>query len=145
MDTLTAEARSQVMALVRGKGNRSTELKMIILFRSWNITGWRRDQKLFGRPDFVFRRQRVALFVDGDFWHGHPRRGRMPKTNTEFWNGKIEANRRRDREVTATLRKAGWTVVRVWESALAECPALVARRICEALKGADARIEETPN
>jgi DNA mismatch endonuclease (patch repair protein) len=142
MDTLTPEARSERMALVRGKGNRSTEVRMIALFRLRGITGWRRGQKLFGRPDFVFRRKQVAIFIDGDFWHGHPRLGRMPKSNVGFWSAKIAANRRRDRKVNATLRAAGWTVVRVWESTLAKRPDAVARRILSALGDFENRLGE---
>ena len=133
MDTLSPEQRSRRMALVRAKGNASTELGMILLFRLYKISGWRRTQKLFGRPDFVFRRERVVVFVDGDFWHGHPRRGRMPKTRVEFWAAKIAANRRRDRVVSTTLRSQGWTVIRVWESSLKERPKEVARRLLVAL------------
>ncbi len=71
---------------------------------------------MFGNPDFVFREERVAVFVDGDFWHGHPSRGRLPKTNVEFWKSKIAINKRRDRCVNRALRNEGWTVVRIWES-----------------------------
>ena len=133
MDSLTPDARSRVMARVRGRGNLSTELRIIALFRLWKITGWRRNQRLFGRPDFVFKQQKVALFVDGDFWHGHPHRGRMPKSNVDFWIAKISANRRRDRKVNAVLRGEGWTVLRVWESSLKERPATVANRILASL------------
>lgn len=134
MDTLTQQARSQVMSRVRGKGNQSTEIRIIALFRLWRIVGWRRNQDVFGKPDFVFKREKVALFVDGDFWHGHPRRCRMPKSNVEFWSAKIAANRRRDRKVTAVLSKEGWRVVRVWESTLKEKPTTVARRVAAALE-----------
>jgi DNA mismatch endonuclease, patch repair protein len=74
---------------------------------------------LYGRPDFVFRSNRVVIFVDGFFWHGHPKLGHLPKTNREFWRKKIERNRRRDREVNNYLRERGWTVVRIWEHELA--------------------------
>lgn len=133
MDTVTQAVRSRVMGAVRGKGNRSTELRMIMLFRAWKITGWRRGVQIFGRPDFVFQREHVAVFVDGDFWHGHPRRCRMPKTNVEFWSAKISANRLRDRRVNAVLRAGGWSVVRVWESALSEHPTSVAHRLLSTL------------
>ena len=133
MDTLSPDARSRVMALVRGKGNQSTELRMIALLRLWRITGWRRNQKVFGKPDFVFRTQRVALFVDGDFWHGHPRRGRKPKSNVEFWSSKIAANGRRDRRVNATLREMGWLVIRAWESSLKDRPNAVIQRLSKVL------------
>lgn len=71
------------------------------------------------RPDFVFPRLRVALFVDGCFWHGCPRHGTKPKTRASFWLAKITGNKARDRRVNRALRGRGWTVVRVWEHELA--------------------------
>ena len=67
------------------------------------------------RADLVFPRQRVAVFVDGCFWHGCLNHGTMPKNNREWWNHKLEANRARDERVSAALAAAGWTVVRIWE------------------------------
>ena len=106
------------MARIRSRGNKATELRMIALFRAHGITGWRRGVALFGKPDFVFRRERVAVFVDGCFWHGCPRHGTMPASNRAFWKAKFARNAARDREVTRTLRRAGWRVVRVWGCAL---------------------------
>ena len=120
MDIFTKAKRSAVMALIRSSGNRATELRMIALFRAHGITGWRRNARVFGKPDFVFRRQRVAVFVDGCFWHGCPRpkHAPLPKNRAEWWAAKLRRNRIRDLEVTRTLRKAGWRVLRVWECAL---------------------------
>lgn len=67
------------------------------------------------RPDIVFTRARVAVFVDGCFWHGCPTHGRTPKSNTSYWEAKIELNQNRDARQTAALESAGWTVVRLWE------------------------------
>jgi DNA mismatch endonuclease (patch repair protein) len=67
------------------------------------------------RPDIVFTRSRVAVFVDGCFWHGCPDHGEIPVANREFWASKIAATRDRDRRQTTALTHAGWTVVRVWE------------------------------
>jgi DNA mismatch endonuclease, patch repair protein len=67
------------------------------------------------RSDIVFTRARVAVFVDGCFWHGCPEHGSWPKQNANWWREKIEANQRRDRDTDARLKAAGWTVVRVWE------------------------------
>jgi DNA mismatch endonuclease (patch repair protein) len=72
------------------------------------------------RPDFVFRARRVAVFVDGCFWHGCPRHYRRPGSRRAFWDAKIARNQERDREVTRALRRAGWTVLRVWEHELAK-------------------------
>ena len=70
------------------------------------------------RPDFVFRKERVSVFVDGCFWHGCPIHGTRPKGNRAFWRKKITANQTRDRRVHRTLRKAGWKVLRIWEHSL---------------------------
>ena len=117
-DVFTKAKRSAVMALIRSRGNRDTELRMIALFREHGITGWRRGVRLFGKPDFVFRAGRIAVFVDGCFWHGCPRHATMPASNRAFWKAKLARNAARDRAVTRTLRKAGWRVLRVWECAL---------------------------
>jgi DNA mismatch endonuclease (patch repair protein) len=67
------------------------------------------------RPDLVFPRERVAVFLDGCFWHGCPQHGSLPKTNAEYWMSKIARNQARDRNLNEVLRLHGWTVVRVWE------------------------------
>ncbi|MDD5199833.1 MAG: very short patch repair endonuclease [Terrimicrobiaceae bacterium] len=137
-DVFSPEKRSAVMALVRGKGNKDTELRLIALFRAHGITGWRRNHKLPGKPDFVFRTQRIAVFVDGCFWHGcpKPKHAPLPKTRAEWWATKLARNKARDREVNRLLRKAGWRVIRVWECELtrANAPRAV-RRIQKALDG----------
>src|SRR4051812_47213892 len=116
-DVFTPEKRSAVMSRIRGSGNKDTELRMIAAFRAHKIGGWRRKSRLFGKPDFVFLKKRVALFVDGCFWHGcpTPKHSPWPKGNADFWFKKLSSNRRRDRVVTRTLRAQGWTVIRVWE------------------------------
>ena len=70
---------------------------------------------IIGKPDIVFRRKKVVLFVDSDFWHGHPKRLIMPKSNKKYWETKIERNRKRDKEVNTQLKKDGWKVIRIWE------------------------------
>lgn len=81
------------------------------------------------RPDFVFRKSRTAVFVDGCFWHGCPKHATKPKNNRAFWRKKLAGNRRRDELVTRTLRHAGWKVIRVWECDLAKRPEVCIRRI----------------
>ena len=120
------------MRAVRSHGNLSTELRMIAIFRLHGITGWRRHQKLPGKPDFIFRKARVAVFIDGCFWHSCPKHVRAPASNVEYWAAKLARNLARDRKVNSTLRRAGWTVVRVWEHALGE-PARVASRLIRLL------------
>ena len=125
----TRAIRSQVMAAIRSTGNKDTELRLAAIFRAHGITGWRRHQLLPGKPDFLFRRERVAVFVDGCFWHGCLAHCRMPKTSLEYWNPKIARNRRRDQEVKALLRQQDWRVFRIWEHALTSPRQVVARLI----------------
>ena len=114
-DVFTKTKRSDVMSRIRGRGNKDTELALIKLFRSNQITGWRRNYPVFGKPDFVFRKIRLAIFVDGCFWHVCPRHFSRPKSNSEFWEMKFASNKARDRLTTKTLRSKGWRVLRIWE------------------------------
>ena len=106
------------MARVRGSGNKATELALLVLLRRHCIKGWRRNVRLFGNPDFVFLKKRVAIFVDGCFWHGCPTHASMPMTNRRFWERKLARNRSRDRLVVRTLKSLGWDVLRIWQHEL---------------------------
>jgi DNA mismatch endonuclease (patch repair protein) len=117
-DVFTSEFRSAIMARVRSKGNASTEQRVVRLLRVYRLRGWRRGTKLPGSPDFVWRRERVVLFVDGCFWHGCPRHGETPRSRVAYWTAKLARNAKRDHAVSRTLRGMGWTVLRVWECAL---------------------------
>jgi DNA mismatch endonuclease (patch repair protein) len=114
-DVFSKAKRSKVMSLIRGKENKATELALIGLFKNSHITGWRRNQKLFGKPDFVFKKEGIAVFVDGCFWHGCPIHETVPKTNMLFWVKKINTNKKRDKKVNLYLRRNGWKVVRIWQ------------------------------
>ncbi len=117
-DILATIERSALMAKVRGSGNDSTELKLIAVFRLHGVTGWRRKAPLFGKPDFVFPKLKLAVFVDGCFWHACPLHATQPKQNAKFWQEKIARNVARDRLVNRTLRARGWRVLRIWEHEL---------------------------
>jgi len=117
-DIFTKCERSQIMRKVKSKRNKSTELKLFQYFRKNGITGWRRNYKLFGKPDFVFPKERVAIFTDGCFWHGHNCRNLKPQDNRDYWTKKIEKNKKRDKEVTKRLTEKNWTVIRLWECEL---------------------------
>ena len=110
------------MATVRSSKNKSTELRLITLFRLHSITGWRRNSKLYGKPDFTFPKLKLALFIDGCFWHACPTHGTLPKSNRPFWDAKLHRNRTRDRQVSRHLRKKGWHVTRIWEHDLKQKP-----------------------
>ena len=124
-DVFTTTKRSAVMSAIRGSGNRATELRLIALFREHHIVGWRRYQPLPGRPDFVFRQSKLAIFVDGCFWHFCPRCGNLPKNNARFWEQKLVGNRDRDRAVSKQLRAIGWTPLRIWEHELHDAGAVL--------------------
>lgn len=132
-DVFTKTKRSQIMSRIRGRGNKETELALIRVLRAHRITGWRRHQAIFGKPDFVFREVRVALFVDGCFWHGCPRCYTRPESNRLFWDAKRTGNRARDRLVGRELRRLGWRVLRIWEHDLRKHPGRVIARILRAL------------
>ena len=132
-DVFTKQKRSEVMSRIRGKGNKDTELVMIRILRKYHIVGWRRNQHILGRPDFIFPKQKVALFVDGCFWHVCPKHFNLPKNNRAFWEQKLQTNQDRDKYVTKTLRQAQWKVVRVWEHELSNSETVV-RRILAALQ-----------
>ena len=117
-DIFSKRKRSAVMSLIRSHGNRDTELRLIAIMRAHRITGWRRNWPLFGKPDFAFPKLKLAVFVDGCFWHGCLLHATQPKTNATFWRKKISTNRTRDRLVTRTLRALGWCVLRIWEHEL---------------------------
>lgn len=117
-DVFSKEARSEIMRQVKSARNKSTELKLIAFFKADGVKGWRRNYKLFGKPDFVFPAKKLAIFVDGCFWHGHDCRNTTPKDNADYWDKKRERNRTRDQEVTQALQEKGWRVVRIWECEL---------------------------
>ena len=117
-DVYDKKNRSLVMSKVRSKGNKSTELRLIEIFRSQGIKGWQRNYRVKGHPDFVFLKRQIAIFVDGCFWHGHDCRNTRPKQNKEYWEMKRKHNIMRDKIVTKIFVGRGWTVLRFWECEL---------------------------
>jgi DNA mismatch endonuclease (patch repair protein) len=106
------------MRQVKSSRNKTTEIKLILFFKAQAINGWRRNYKLFGKPDFVFLKNKTAIFVDGCFWHGHNCRNTKPKDNKDYWTAKIKRNKKRDKEVSNYLINRGWKVIRLWECEL---------------------------
>src|SRR5687768_9054588 len=108
VDPLSVRERSERMALVRSHSNKSTELKFIQLLRQAKITGWRRSYgNVLGKPDFYFSKERIAVFIDGCFWHGCPRCYRRPTASQQYWDAKVKGNIDRDIRVNARLRRSG--------------------------------------
>jgi DNA mismatch endonuclease (patch repair protein) len=113
------EKRTRTMRAVRGKGNKTTELCLRMALVREGLSGWVMHVKgLPGTPDFLFQKQKLAVFVDGCFWHGCRRCGHYPKTNSEYWKSKIMRNRARDRQAVVELRKCRIRVLRIWEHSL---------------------------
>jgi DNA mismatch endonuclease (patch repair protein) len=127
-------SRSELMSRVRGKGNKTTELKLVNLLREAGLKGWRRHLPLPGRPDFAWPKLKVAVFVDGCFWHGHDcGRKLTPRSNVNEWRVKISKNRKRDQRISRRLRGNGWSVIRIWECQLSKNPNHGLSRIRRAL------------
>lgn len=128
---MSPEKRSAVMAKIRGQDT-GPERVVAALLRDAGLTFESHARDLPGRPDFVFRDRRVAVFVDGDFWHGW----RFPVWRdklSEAWEAKIGATRLRDRRNFQRLRRSGWRVVRIWEHQLARDPEGSLARVTKAL------------
>ncbi len=137
-DVFSKSKRSFVMSRIRSRGNKDTEVALAKLFRRNKITGWRRqvqistsprpsphssDERGEGvkvRPDFIFPKLKLAVFVDGCFWHGCPKHETKPKNNRTFWKNKFARNKARDVLVTRALRRANWRVLRILEHELAK-------------------------
>jgi DNA mismatch endonuclease (patch repair protein) len=152
-DVFTKAKRSEVMSRIRSRGNKDTELALAKLLRRHRITGWRRHLLIRAtvedcwlkvesrkprktlspqppftvRPDFFFRKQRTAIFVDGCFWHGCPKHATKPRNNASFWRRKLSGNKKRDRLVNRVLRRAGWRVLRIWECELQNAERILKR------------------
>jgi DNA mismatch endonuclease (patch repair protein) len=117
-DWLSRKQRSRNMTSIRSKGNATTEIAFLGLLRNARISGWRRHLNLPGKPDFAFRSRRLAVFVDGCFWHGCPQCYRLPEDNRPYWKAKVLSNRRRDQRSSRQLRSLKWRVLRIWEHSL---------------------------
>lgn len=132
-ERMTKEQRSYTMSRIRSSGNASTELLLMQIFRKTGITGWRREAALVGKPDFVFPKERIAVFADGCFWHGCSRCFKAPKSSRAYWKKKIDGNILRDKQVNTELRTSGWRVLRIWEHSIREKPSYVAYRVFRAV------------
>ena len=125
-------SKSEQMARVRSK---DTDLEMTLRRRLWHSgLRYRLRPKLPGTPDLAFMRSKVAVFVDGCFWHGCPQHHTFPVTNASFWRKKLKRNMDRDRRVDRELLEMGWEVIRVWEHEVKEDCKAVVLRISERLR-----------
>ena len=112
--------RSRIFRKIRSVDNRSTEWRLRGAFIQAGLTGWRvRPREIPGKPDFFFEEQKLAIFVDGCYWHGCKRCGHIPRTNSSFWRHKFALTKKRDRKVARELRSSGYKTLRIWEHRLA--------------------------
>ena len=125
-DIFTPEKRSWVMSQIRGK-NTKIEIKMKKILKE---TGYKFEMhpEMYGNPDFAHKRKRIAIFCDGDFWHGY-RYDIKKKPGKKYWRDKIENNMRRDRRYSRNLRRDGWSVLRLWEHDIEKNPEKCRRKI----------------
>lgn len=143
-DIYSKRKRSMIMSSIRSRGNKATELVVVSLLRQNGIHGWRRHLPLPGCPDFAFMPQRVAVFVNGCFWHGCPIHFKMPKSNCTFWSQRIQTNMRRDLRVARHLRARGWSVLKVWQHDLRRSSGTFLSRLRRALQRQGRQVEATP-
>jgi len=120
------------MSKIRGK-NTGPEIKLRKLLWSAGIRGYRVHYNLPGKPDIVFVKKKIVIFIDGCFWHKCPIDFQEPETRKEFWMKKINSNVERDERNNRQLSDAGWTIIRIWEHEMRKEPEKVVQRICEML------------
>jgi DNA mismatch endonuclease, patch repair protein len=137
VDRVTKRVRSQIMASVGSRGNRTTEKRMAAILWKAGLRGYRKHWRVLGKPDFAWPGRKIALFVDGCFWHGCKRCNRPSKSNVAFWRHKVLQNQMRDKRISRRLRSEGWKVLRVWECRVTSD--LTLKRIRETLAAAKLR------
>ncbi|MGH2638750.1 MAG: very short patch repair endonuclease [Rhabdochlamydiaceae bacterium] len=132
MDIFTKAERSMIMSKIRSK-NTTPER---VLFTELHKRGvkFQRHYKLIGRPDMAFPKDKLAVFIDGDFWHGYNWKVKMEIPPEIFWQPKISSNMKRDRKVRKELSKIGWKVMRIWEHDVKKNPSGCAARIISKLR-----------
>ena len=114
VDVLTKKQRSYNMSQIKGK-NTKPEIRLRKELLSKGLKGYRIHKNITGKPDIIFPKQKIAIFIDGCFWHRCPVCYKEPKTNSKFWSEKIESNKLRDKKINVQLKKKGWRVLRFWE------------------------------
>jgi DNA mismatch endonuclease, patch repair protein len=125
-DIFTPEKRSWIMSRIRGS-NTKIDLKMKKLL-SDNKYNFEMYPKMYGNPDFILKRKKIAIFCDGDFWHGY-RYHEKKKPAKKYWKEKIEGNMRRDQRYSRKLRRECWSVLRLWEHDIEKNPEKCMRKI----------------
>ncbi len=140
MDRLTPLQRKKNMQANKSKG---TSIELILGRIMWKsgLRYRKNTDKITGRPDFIFKSKKIAIFCDGEFWHGKDweKRKYDHKSNQAFWHDKIERNIERDKEVNILLQSEGWIVLRFWENEIKRHPEVCLKKIIEEYEKADCR------
>lgn len=128
--------RSENMSRIR---SRNTSIEILLGKAMWSL-GLRyrkNDKSVFGKPDFAFKRKKIAVFCDSEFWHGKylMEKRYIPKSNSDYWIPKLERNIKRDIHVNEKLRSEGWTVIRFWEKDIRKNTEECAQKVFEAIRG----------
>jgi DNA mismatch endonuclease Vsr len=134
LDKLTIRERSQRMSLIRSRSTKFEQDFIAILKKQIRKTFTTNDKSILGKPDILFKKDKVCVFLDSNFWHGwqYPRWKHLLKN--DFWREKIERNRKRDKKVTRKLYDEGWTVLRFWEHQLKKDQNVCVQRVVNTLK-----------
>jgi DNA mismatch endonuclease (patch repair protein) len=132
-DVLTREQRSYNMSRIKARDTKP-EIKLGSLLSKRGIRGYKTHYHLPGTPDIVFVKKRLAVFIDGCFWHKCPKCFKKPATRTHFWMKKIKGNVLRDKEVNKRLKKDRWKVLRFWEHEIRKSPEKALSKIVKCLK-----------
>ena len=123
------------MSAVRSKGNRSTEKRFRAYLIREGVKGWKmHPTHIIGKPDLIFPKENLLIFLDGCFWHGCPMCYRQPKTRKKYWENKVDQNRKRDNKIKARLKKQGYSVLRIWEHEIQKDQSKIIRSINSFLK-----------
>lgn len=132
MDRVSKDVRSQIMSSIRGKDTRpEIILRQLVLSAGYR---YRKNYRIGNKTiDLAFTKKRIAVMVDGCFWHGCPYCYRKPKSNKIYWNEKLRANKLRDKRANLEIRGAGWTVMRIWEHEINRNPQVAVRRLISKL------------
>lgn len=133
MDNLTKKQRSYCMSRCKGKDTSLEKLVRSALHKR-GLRFRKHNTKLPGKPDIIFPREKLVVFLDGDFWHGY-RFPQWEKTLAKFWRNKIGETRKRDQRNFAKLRRMGWRVIRIWEHSIKNDLDKVVTKICEEVNG----------
>lgn len=131
-DVHTKKQRSYNMSMIKCRDT-NPEISLRKLLFANGVRGYRINYKLKGKPDVVFPKQKLAVFVDGCFWHKCPKCFVEPRTNKVFWKEKINSNIKRDKDVNKQLKKMGWKIIRIWEHEIKN-EKIIKRKVIDRIK-----------